>query len=162
MRNSRKTEGELLRERRALRQRIAELEQNNHEPGGDGVRNPEAHFREIFENTQVGVYRTTSDGRVLMANPALVRMLGYSCFEELAQRNLEERGYEPQYPRSVFRDRIEKDGQVVGLESAWVRRDGTTLFVIENARAIRDEHGNTLCYEGTAEDITDRKKPEEA
>jgi PAS domain S-box-containing protein len=162
MRNSRKTEGELLQELRLLRQRIAELEQSNCKPGGDGLRNAEAQFRGIFENTQVGVYRTTPDGRILMANPALVRMLGYSSFEELAQRNLEEHGYEPQYSRSAFRDRIEKDGQVVGLESAWVRQDGTTLFVIENARAIRDENGNTLYYEGTAENITERKKAEKA
>ena len=162
MRNSRKTERELLQELRLLRQRIADLEQSNCKPGGDGLRSSEAQFREIFENTQVGVYRTTPDGRILMANPALVRMLGYSSFEELAQRNLGEKGYEPQYSRSVFKDRIEKEGQVVGLESAWVRQDGTTLFVIENARAIRDEHGNTLYYEGTAENITERKKAEEA
>jgi len=162
MRNSRKTERELLQELRLLRQRIAELEQSNCKPGGDGLRSSEAQFREIFENTQVGVYRTTPDGRILMANPALVRMLGYSSFEELTQRNLEEKGYEPQYSRSVFRDRIEKEGQVVGLESAWVRQDGTMLFVIENAQAIRDEHGNTLYYEGTAENITERKKAEKA
>ncbi len=162
MRNSRKTERELLQELKTLRQRIAELEQSNCKPGRDGLRNAEAQFREIFENTQVGVYRTTPDGRILMANPALVRMLGYSSFEELAQRNLEEEGYEPQYSRSAFKDQIEKEGQVVSLESAWVKRDGTTLFVIENARAIRDEQGNTLYYEGTAENITERKKAEKA
>ncbi len=162
MRNSRKTEGELLQELRLLRQRIAELEQGNCKPGGNTVRSSEAQFREIFENTQVGVYRTTPDGRILMANPALVRMLGYSSFEELAQRNLEEKGYEPQYSRVAFKDRIEKEGQVVGLESAWMRQDGATLIVIENARAVRDEHGNTLYYEGTAENITERKKAEMA
>lgn len=162
MRNSRKTEGELRQELMGLRQRVAELEQGNRTRGGDSFCNADTQFRDIFENAGVGVYRTTQDGRILMANPALVRMLGYSSFEELAQRNLEEKGYEPQYLRSVFRDRIEKDGQITGLESAWARQDGTTLFVIENARAIRDEHGNTLYYEGTAENITERKKVESA
>ncbi|MBL7152430.1 MAG: PAS domain S-box protein [Phycisphaerae bacterium] len=125
------------------------------------LRRSEAQFKSIFEHMPVGFYRTTPGGRILMANPALVRMLGYSSFEELVQRNLEKEGYEPQYSRSEFKERIEKEGRVVGLESAWVKRDGTTLFIIENSRAIRDEDGNTLYYEGTAEDITERKKTED-
>jgi len=124
------------------------------------LRKSEAQFKIIYEDTPVGLYRTTPDGRILMANPALVRMLGYSSFEELAQRNLEKEGYEPQYSRSKFKERIEKEGRVVGLESMWLKRDGTSLFIMENSRAIRDSDGNTLYYEGTAEDITDRKKAE--
>jgi len=161
MRDDHKSKADLTRELKALRKRVAELEQANCKQGDDGLGKSEAQFREIFENTEVGVYRTTPDGRILMANPALVRMLGYSSFEELVQRNLEEEGYEPKYSRSAFKERIERDGRVVGLESAWIRRDGSTVFVIENSRAIRDEHGNTLCYEGTAENITGRKKAEE-
>ncbi len=161
MRDDHKSKADLTRELKALRKRVAELEQANCKQGDDGLGKSEAQFREIFENTEVGVYRTTADGRILMANPALVRMLGYSSFEELAQRNLEEEGYEPKYSRSAFKERIERDGRVVGLESAWIRRDGSTVFVIENSRAIRDEHGNTLYYEGTAENITERKKAEE-
>jgi len=122
------------------------------------LRRSEAQFKDFFENTAVGFYRTRPDGRILVANPALVRMLGYSSFEELAQRNLEKEGYEPQYSRSEFKERIEKEGRVVGLESAWAKRDGTALFIIENSRAVRDEDGNTLYYEGTAEDITERRK----
>lgn len=126
----------------------------------NALRGSDTQFKDFFENTAVGFYRTTPDGRVLVANPALVRMLGYSSFEELAERNLEMEGYEPQYSRSEFKERIEKEGRVVGLESAWVKRDGTTLFIIENSRAIRDKDGNTLYYEGTAEDITERKQAE--
>lgn len=121
----------------------------------------EEQFRNLFENAVLGVYRTTPDGRILMANPALVHMLEYSSFEELSQLNLEEEGFEPEYPRSVFKERIERDGQIIGLESAWIRRDGTTLFVRENARAVLDDVGNVLYYEGTIEDITERKKAEE-
>ena len=127
----------------------------------DALRESEERFRGIFENATVGLYRTTPDGRILMANPALVHMLGYSSFEELAQRNLEESGYETEYPRSAFKERVESEGQVIGLESVWVKQDGATLFVRESAKAICDEAGNTLCYEGTVEDITDRKRAEE-
>ena len=128
----------------------------------EALQESEERFRGIFENATIGLYRTTPGGRILMANPALVRMLGYSSFEELTERNLEDRGFEPKYPRSAFKQRIESEGQVFGLESAWVRRDGATLFIRENTRATRDETGNTLYYEGTVEDITERKQAEEA
>jgi len=121
----------------------------------------ETRFREIFENTAVGMYRTTPDGQILMANPALVQMLGYSSFEELSQRSLEEEGFEPQYERSTFKEEIEREGRIVSSESTWITRDGKKLHVIENARAVRDEDGKTLYYEGTAENTTERKKAEE-
>ncbi len=96
-----------------------------------------------------------------MANPALLRMLGYDSFEELARRNLEtEQAYEPDYPRLIFKEKIEREGVVQGLESAWRRTDGTTLFVRESARMVRDAEGAPLFYEGTAEDITARVKAE--
>jgi len=128
----------------------------------EALRESEERFRSIFENAVMGLYRTTPDGHILMANPALVHMLGYSCFDELAQRNLEEDGFEPEYPRLAFKQRIESEEQVIGLESAWVKEDGTTLFVRENVKAIRDEAGNTLYYEGTVDDITERVQAEES
>jgi two-component system cell cycle sensor histidine kinase/response regulator CckA len=127
----------------------------------EALRESEERFRSIFENAVMGLYRTAPDGHILMANPALVHMLGYSSFDELTQLNLEEDGFKPEYPRSAFKQRIESEGQVIGLESAWVKDDGTTLFVRESAKAIRDKAGNTLYYEGTVEDITERKRAEE-
>jgi len=126
----------------------------------EALRQSEARYRSLFENSVLGIYRTTPDGRILVANPALVRMLGCDSFEELAQRNLEERGYEPETPRAEFKERIERLGSLVGWESAWKRRDGTTLHVRENARVVRDEEGNVLYYEGTIEDVTERKEVE--
>jgi PAS domain S-box-containing protein len=120
----------------------------------------EEQYRNLFENTPIGIYRTTPDGRILMVNPALIRMLGYETAEELAQRNLEEEGFEPEYPRSQFKEQLERDGQIIGLESAWVRNDGTTLYVRENSHIIRDETEKVLYYEGTVENITKRKKAE--
>lgn len=116
----------------------------------------EEQFRVIFENALVGLYRTTPNGHILMANPALVKMMGYSSFEDLSRRNLETEGFEPRHPRSIFKKQIEAEGKVVGLESVWVRADGTALYVRESARAVYDEKGNILYYEGTVEDITDR------
>jgi PAS domain S-box-containing protein len=122
----------------------------------------EERFRSLYENVTIGIYRTSTDGRILMANPALVKMLGFDSFEQLAGRNLDLEGYKPDYPRSMFLDTIEKDGKIVGLESAWNRKNREALFVRESANAVRDVHGNMLYYDGTVEDITYRKKAEEA
>jgi PAS domain S-box-containing protein len=119
----------------------------------------EEQFRSIFENAVMGLYRTTPSGQVVMANPALVRMLGYTTFEELRDRNLEINGFPSDHSRDEFRKLIEQEGQVIGLESAWKRQDGSTLFVQENARAIYNS-GEIIYYEGTVEDITHRKQIE--
>jgi PAS domain S-box-containing protein len=126
------------------------------------LRESEERFRSLYENVTIGIYRTTLDGRILMANPAMVSMLGFDTFEQLAQRNLQMEGYEPDYPRSKFLESIERDGRIIGLESAWNQKNGKTLIVRESANAVRDAKGRILYYDGTVEDITDRKKTEEA
>ena len=126
----------------------------------EALRLSEERFRTLFENAPVGIYRTTPDGCILAGNPAIVRMLGYSSFEELAARDLNATGFEPEYSRRQFMELLEKNGEVAGLESAWYRQGGDVLYVRENARAIRDDSGKTLYYEGTVEDITERKRAE--
>jgi PAS domain S-box-containing protein len=128
----------------------------------EASRESEERYRTLFENSPVGIYRTTADGRILAGNPAFAQMLGYSSSEELASRNLNAPDFEPQYSRAQFTEKLEKEGRITGLESEWHRRDGSVIFVRENARAIQDEAGRILYYEGTAEDITERKQAEEA
>jgi PAS domain S-box-containing protein len=128
----------------------------------EALRESEERFRTLFENATIGIYRTMPDGRILLANPALVRMLGYSSFEELERRNLEKEGFPPDFPRGRFRLMIEKEGEVRGLESAWKRADGSVIYIRESAKVIRDAEGKVLYYEGTVEDITERRQAEEA
>jgi PAS domain S-box-containing protein len=126
------------------------------------LRESEERFRSLVENATVGIYRTTPDGRILMANPALVKMMGYGSFQELAPRNLEEEGFPPDYSRSEFKARLDREGQSAGLEESWLRRDGTTIFVRESARAIRGKDGRVMFYDGIVEDITKGKQAEES
>jgi PAS domain S-box-containing protein/putative nucleotidyltransferase with HDIG domain len=122
----------------------------------------EERFRSIFENTSIGFYRTSPEGKILIANPALLKMLGYSSMEALASRNLENHGFEPEYPRGHFKERMNAEGEITGFESAWTKNDGSRLFIRENARAVRAQDGSILYYEGSVEDITDHKEAEEA
>jgi PAS domain S-box-containing protein len=128
----------------------------------EALRQSEERLRTLFENATVGIYRTTPAGRIEMANTALVRMMGYESFEALAEHNLDEVDFGPQYLRSAFREALEQQGQIQGLEAAWSRRDGSSLFVRESARCVRDETGAVLCYEGIVEEITERKRAEGA
>ena len=126
------------------------------------IMDAEERFRTIFDNMVIGVYRTTPAGEILLANPCLLRMLGFGTLGELQQRNLEKEGFEPEYNRAEFRERLEREGSITGLESAWHRADKSVLYIRENARIIRDETGEVKWYEGTVEDITERKLAEES
>ncbi|HEV3118295.1 MAG TPA: PAS domain S-box protein, partial [Gemmataceae bacterium] len=125
------------------------------------LRASEQRYRQLFEEVPIGVYRTTPAGETLMANPAMVAMLGYSSFDEMATTNMEDRVTEASYSRQRFKETLDRCSEIHGLESTWRRRDGSLIHVRENARAIRGKNGNILYYEGTIEDITDRVQAEE-
>ena len=126
------------------------------------LKESEERFRSLYENSPIGLYRTTSDGKIILANPTLVKMLGYPSFEKLSQRNLEKDGFEPAYDRKQFLQQIETNGEVKNLESVWTRTDGILVYISESAKAIRDSAGNTMFYDGIVEDISERKRAEKA
>ena len=98
----------------------------------------EARFRSVFENALIGMYRTSPDGRILMANSAAIRMLGYASFEALAQRNIEQDAFAHAESRAAYRVQLDRVGVVHGLESVWLRHDGSAFGVRVSAHAIRD------------------------
>lgn len=126
------------------------------------LKESEERFRTLYEDSTIGLYRTTPDGKIILANPTLLKMLGYSSFEDLASRNLERDGFEPAYERKNFREQIENEGEINKLESIWTRQDGVVVYISESAKAIRDSDGNTMYYDGTVEDISERKRAEKA
>jgi PAS domain S-box-containing protein len=117
-------------------------------------------YETLFENSHLGMYRTTPDGSIIKANTALLNMLEFDSLEELSKRNLEEYGFGPGYSREQFKALVERPEGVKGLEAAWTRKDGTTIYIRENAVSVRDESGKVLYYEGTVEDITDKVEAE--
>jgi two-component system, sensor histidine kinase and response regulator len=120
------------------------------------LRESEERYRNLFENSPVGIYRTSPTGEILLANPALIHMLGYESFSQLFSHNLERDKYlVPE--REAFKREIELEGEVKGREAVWAKYDGTKIIIREHARAIKSEDGETIFYEGTAEDITVQK-----
>ncbi|MFW9832285.1 MAG: PAS domain S-box protein, partial [Candidatus Thorarchaeota archaeon] len=119
----------------------------------------EEQYRSLFDSVPVGIFRTTPDGRILDANPALVEMLGYDNKEGLIQRKASEFYIDPK-ARKQWEILVQREEVVRAFEVQFQREDGTTLWIELNARAIRDETGQVSCYEGTLEDISERKHAE--
>jgi PAS domain S-box-containing protein len=124
----------------------------------------EQKYRSIFEHASEGIFQTTPDGHYLTANPALARIHGYSSPGELmdAVTDVGRQLYVNPQRREEFVRRIEEHGIVQDFQYQTHRKDGSMIWISENARAVRDNGGTLLYYEGTAEDITERKRAEEA
>jgi diguanylate cyclase (GGDEF)-like protein/PAS domain S-box-containing protein len=132
-----------------------------HKKAEEELRESEERFHSLYDNATIGIYRTTPDGRILLANPAAVRILGYDSFDELARLNLEKHDAERRSDRIKFHEIMKRDGGVTGLESIWPRKDGSHIYVRESATAIKDPKGNIIYYDGTFDDITEWKHAEE-
>jgi phosphoserine phosphatase RsbU/P len=137
----------------------------NYEETIEALRRAEQKYRSIFENATEGIFQTTPDGRYLSANPALARMYGYDSPEELlaALTDISRQLYVQPGRRAAFTLAMLQNGKVLDFESQIYRRDGSIIWISENARAVHDEvSGELLYYEGMVQDITPRKHAEEA
>ncbi|CAN1212097.1 GGDEF domain-containing protein [Tumidithrix helvetica PCC 7403] len=122
----------------------------------------EAKYRSIFENSVGGIFQSTQDGRYITANPMLASIYGYDSPEDLMREltDIATQLYVDPQRRTEFVETLEAQDVIWRFESQIRRKDGSTIWISENARAIRDSNGRLLCYEGTVEDITERKLAE--
>lgn len=123
----------------------------------------EAKYHSIFDHLVEGIFQTTPDGRYLMANAALARIYGYVSPEELMEniKDIAQRLYVQEGRRDEFIRLMQEHDTIAGFESETYRKDGTRIWISENCRAVRDATGKLLYYEGTVEDITQRRQAEE-
>jgi phosphoserine phosphatase RsbU/P len=123
----------------------------------------EEKYRSIFENTIEGIFQTSPDGRYLSANSALARIYGYDSPETLMSSltDIGRKLYVEPDRRAAFIELMGRHNLVTNFESRIYRSDGSIIWVSENVRAVRDGQGSLLFYEGTVEDITERKMAEE-
>src|SRR5262245_54645422 len=123
----------------------------------------EEKFHGIFDHLTEGIFQTTPDGNYLLANAALARIYGYASPEEL-MRSLTDIGqslYVQGGRRDEFVQLMQERDTIIGFESQIYRKDGSVIWISENCRAIRDAQGKLLYYEGTVEDITQRRQAEQ-
>jgi PAS domain S-box-containing protein len=128
----------------------------------EALRKAEEKYRGIFENAVEGIYQTTPDGKYIAANPALARMLGFDSPEELVSTRNDVENQEYVHPelRSAFVRSIEEHDVVHNFEYQVYRKDGKMIWVSESAHAVRNVVGQILHFEGTVQDITERRELE--
>jgi sigma-B regulation protein RsbU (phosphoserine phosphatase) len=117
----------------------------------------------VFDHLVEGIFRTTPEGHYLLANVALARIYGYDSPAELMAsiRDIARKLYVEPGRRDEFIRQMQEHDTLSGFESKIYRKDETIIWISENCRAVRDAAGRLLYYEGTVEDITERKRAEE-
>jgi PAS domain S-box-containing protein len=124
----------------------------------------DASYRAFFEHAIEGIFRTTPDGQYLDVNPALAEIYGYDSQAALMKglTDIAAQLYVDPSRRGEFRAQMQAHDRVTDFVSEIRRRDGSTIWISENARAVRDWAGRLVCYEGTVENVTSKFEAEQA
>jgi PAS domain S-box-containing protein len=128
------------------------------------LRQAEEKYRGIFDNAVLGIFQSTPDGRYLSVNQSMARMYGYTSPQEMVATvtDIGHQEYVDPSRRREFMSLLEQQGTVRDFVFEFYRKDRSRGWVSLNARAVRSEQGKLLYYEGTQEDITERKRLGEA
>jgi diguanylate cyclase (GGDEF)-like protein/PAS domain S-box-containing protein len=122
----------------------------------------ENRYRSIFENAIEGIYQTSPSGQYLNFNPALARIYGYDSTEDLLLSicDIQKQLYIDTGKRTEYIALMRTHGHVYNFEAQVYRKNGDVIWITENAHEVHDVDGNLLYYEGTVEDISERKNYE--
>jgi PAS domain S-box-containing protein len=120
-------------------------------------------FRAIFDNTADGIYQSTTDGKFIMANPSMAKIFGYDSPEEMISTvtNIGRQLYADPVERNKMAEQIIANGHVENYEVQVLTKTQDVIWVSANIRAVKNEEGTIIFFEGTLEDITERKNAEE-
>ncbi|WP_243367186.1 EAL domain-containing protein [Fundidesulfovibrio soli] len=123
----------------------------------------EAKYRSIFENAIEGIFQVNHQGKLVSANPAMARILGYSSLEEMTAsvEDLAARICSDPGKREIFQRILSDHGSIQAFEVQTVRQDGSPLWASINAHLVHGPTGESVRYEGTLEDISEHKRFEE-
>ena len=154
---------DILRSKELLRKTMLATVQDNTERkmAEEALRRSEAEYRGLVERAVHGIFRSSPEGRFLMANPAMVRILGYDSEEELLVLDSIETVYaDPSGRTAVIQDFI-GSGQMDHFPVEWIRKDGDRVSLLFSGRPVADDAGEVAYFEIMAEDVTERRILEE-
>src|SRR5256885_3024877 len=125
----------------------------------ESLRQSEERYRSIFENAAEGIFQTTLDGKYVVVNPALARMYRYDSPDDMIATitDISSQLYVDPGRRDEFIRLMRSQEEVTGFEALVSRKDGSFIWISENVRPRRDKDGVLVGYEGTVENITERK-----
>jgi two-component system NtrC family sensor kinase len=120
-------------------------------------REAERRYRELFDNIQEGLFFSTPDGRFIEVNDAMVRMLGYESREQLLQADVPTQLYFSPEQRRRSAELIAERGILRNHEETLRKKDGSPIYVMINAFAVKDAQGEVVQYRGLMLDISGLK-----
>ncbi|MCK4328386.1 response regulator [candidate division WOR-3 bacterium] len=124
------------------------------------MKEAETRYRNLFNRIPLGLYKSSSAGRIIDANPFIIDMIGYPNQESFISLDFSEL-YVNKKDREKWMELMKDEGIVRNFEAKLYRQDRTTIWTVDNSRAVYDNSGNLAYYEGSIDDITERKKAEE-
>ncbi|NOT06560.1 MAG: PAS domain S-box protein [Anaerolineales bacterium] len=129
----------------------------------EALRIAEANYRSIYENATIGIYQSIPQGIFLSVNPVMAQTFGYDSPQDMTRSivSITDQYYADPVDRQRFERLMIEQGEVREFVSQNFRKNGEQIWVQENARAVKDEQGNILYYEGFVTDITERKRSED-
>ncbi len=125
-----------------------------------GLKEAEERYSSIVENAAEGIFQSDLQGRPLLVNPSLARMLGHASPAELirAVPDLYAEIFADPLKYTLFLDELSSSGTVSGFEFTAVRLDGAPIELTMNAHTVRDAKGSPLYIEGMVQDITEKRR----
>jgi PAS domain S-box-containing protein len=122
---------------------------------------PESRYQSLFDQNVAGFYRAAPDGQVIGCNKTFARMLGYASREEVLGCQAQQFYFSTE-EREQFLKELQREGSLANSELRLRRKDGSSIWVVENVAATCDEQGNVTLIEGTIVDISAHKRAEDA
>ncbi len=128
------------------------------------LRITEENYRSIFENALEGIFQCNPDGQYIKVNPMMASIYGYESPTEMITKvaTSERQLYVDSSNREQLQQLLDRQDEVKNFQYQIYRQDSTIAWVEENTRAVRDQHGKLLYYEGIIQDVTQRKEEEQA
>lgn len=124
----------------------------------------EKQYREMFENALNGIYQATPEGKFVSVNQAFADILGYADPEDLKEAitSIRDQIYVDPHERAVLELQVAQHGKVFGVEHEVYKKDGSTIWVLENLRAVYGSDDEVKHFEGNLWDVTSRRAADEA
>lgn len=119
----------------------------------------ESQYQQLFESIPIGIYHASAEGKFLDVNQTLISMLEYTDKKDLLKQRVEKRYFNPK-GKSAWLNSIQEKETLKGVETQWKTKNDNSIWVLESVKAIRDDKGKIICFEGAVQDISEKKKAE--
>ena len=117
-------------------------------------------YQSLFNNSTVGLYQISHSGKIISVNPTLLKILDFNSLEEIIDYKIFKKAFVNPSEKEKFELILKKNGEVTDFESEWYTKKGNKIIVKLGTRAIKNERGSVIRYDGVVEDITTKKNIE--